>query len=53
LRWRHDYIEADNPTAALNPVKVDSSMLGREIEGMTDRSFNLHASGTFQRTVMR
>jgi hypothetical protein len=36
-----------------DPVEVDSTMLGQEIDGMTDRSFNPHASHGFQRTVMR
>ena len=34
-------------------AEVASSMLGREIEGMTNRSFNPYASGGFHRTVMR
>jgi len=53
-RWATaDAIERVHGQRVGKPIDVDESLLGREVDGMTDRDLSQNASDGFQRNVMR
>lgn len=52
VRWAtEDMIRKIGARTVGDPIDVDPGTLGNEVEGMTDRNFNPHSTGGFQRVV--